>query len=124
MRPHVVFHLQAVFNVAKKTISVGQTLRFIGGEPIVLHKLFKRRQGLRSLKKWLTTSMNELKRLCDELNFTNAAATELHIALKLASFDDFVLDTLLHRSQLAQKIFAERAWVAERLDHLQKFVRQ
>src|SRR5207247_28923 len=56
----------------------------------------------------------------DELNFADAAAAELDVALQLATLDHFVFDARLYCGDFPEGPLAERARVAERLDHLKE----
>src|SRR5205809_8071163 len=64
--------------------------------------------------------MNDLQRLRDKLDFANAATAELHVALDLPGFDDFLLDAIFHPADLAQETFVDGAGVTKRLYHLEE----
>ena len=57
--------------------------------------------------------MEQLLRLHDELDFADAAAAQLDVAVQFTGANHFVLDALLHRGHLAERVLGERAHLVE-----------
>ena len=88
---------------------------------IILRQLFQRRQSLRPLQKGHFARMEKLLRLRDEFNLANAAAAKLHVSLEFTGANHFVLDAILHRADLVQRLRIDRARITKRLNGFQKF---
>ena len=81
-------------------------------------------QGLRALEKGLPAGAQQLQRLHHELDFPDAPAPELHVALQFAGLDHLRLDAAFHGHDLTQHALVDGPRIAERLDHLQELRRQ
>ena len=124
MRLQVMLHLQTMFDVAQEAIGGGQRLRFHRRQELVLRQLLQYRQGLPSLQKRQPAGVEQLLGLDNEFNFTNAAASQLDIAVDLTGLDHLGFEARFHGGYFAPDICPDGTRVAERLDHFQKFRRK
>src|SRR5438552_10984628 len=70
----------------------------------------------------MTRSMDQLQRLHNEFDVTNAAAPEFYVALELLCSNDVALNAMLDTRNLIQQIGVGALWVNERLMLPQEFV--
>src|SRR5213076_1111154 len=70
----------------------------------------------------MTRSMDQLHRLQNEFDVTNAAAPEFYVALELFCPNDVALNAMLDARNLIQQIGTGALWVNERLMLPQEFV--
>src|SRR5690349_16831565 len=116
----IVFHLQPVFHVTKKSVRISKGTGIFPLEPFVLNQLVQARDCLRTLQKWLAASVEQLRHLSYEFNFSDPSASEFDVPFEFPFLDHFILDAPLHRGDLLQYILVDRAWVTKRLYHLQE----
>ena len=116
----VVFHLQAMLDLAQETIGRAQQPSIVGPQQLVLDELFQNRQSLRALQKRLPAGVQKLQRLSHEFDLTNPSAPELDIAVEFLGLNHLVLDAVFHHRDLAQNALVNRAWITEWLDRFDK----
>ena len=68
--------------------------------------------------------MQNLQRLNDEFNLTDAAAPQFNIALQFSSAHDFIFYPVLDRGDFLQNVLADGTRKTKRLDHFNEFRRQ
>ncbi len=120
VRLQVVFHLQAVLDVAEKAVGRGELPGFILREQLVLGQLSQAGKRLGALEERLPPGLQHLQRLGYELDLADAASSELHIADHLVALEHIAFDAAFHGHDLPQYILVDGPRIAEGLDHLQK----
>ncbi len=80
----VVLHLEPVLDIAQETVGPREHPRLLAGDAFVLGQLGQAWKSLGALKERLPPGVQELLGLGDELDFPDAAATQLDVALQLS----------------------------------------
>ena len=69
----IVLHLKAMLDVTQKSVSVNEFASLRRAKEFVLDEFLQGGQGLGALKERLVAGMEQLQRLRDEFDFTDAA---------------------------------------------------
>ena len=120
----ILLHLETVLHVAEKTVGAAKRLRFPAGQQVVLRQLLEAGQRLRALQERLPPGVEQLLRLHEEFNLTDAAPTQLYVAIDFAGPHHFIFDPVFHGTDLLDHPCVDRPRVSERLDHFKEFPRQ
>src|ERR1043166_1815941 len=100
---------------AQKPVSTFQVDHFVFRDQLEVGQTAQRIERIRFLEESVPRAVNELKRLHDELDFPDPAATEFHIASEPTVADDVTFDPRFNVRDLAQQIGRRTLWIDERL---------
>ena len=84
LRLFVVDVLYGMLDIAKENIMLGQPLRQLGRQPAISRKRLEHGQRFTSAQKRIAPASNDLQRLREKLDFTNAAAPQLDVDARSA----------------------------------------
>src|SRR5436190_6598354 len=79
VRLQSVLHLQSMFERAQEGVGLRQIGALLFRNEITIGKSSQTYQSVRHAQPFVASTMRQLQRLRDELNFPNAAALEFHI---------------------------------------------
>jgi hypothetical protein len=100
LRLEVVEDLDAVLHHAKERIGAGKLGRLLVGEQSLLREHMQGLEGILFPERPVAAGVDELERLDEELDLTDAAVAELHVAKGLALLLHVLVDLLLHLADL------------------------
>ena len=113
-------HLDRVLDAAQEPVCLLQEPRLPRLHQSVAHQLVQRRGGRMRLQKGIAAGMQQLERLGDELDFTNAAMTRFHVARQGLGADHLLLGAGLHGRDLGQQRRRRMARITERMQALEQ----
>ena len=112
--------LNAIFHQPQKLICLGQLLHHKLRHQLLFTQVFEHRKNGAYLQLLIASSANQLKRLPDKLDLTNAAGTQLHIAIHPLTME-LLTDQLLHLAQRLEGPEIEIASIDEWTQHIHQF---
>ena len=99
-----MLHLQPMLKRAQEDISLGQFRALLFRNEIAVGQPSQTYQRVRHAQPFVATSVGQLQRLRDELNFPNSASLKFHVEAVISAFD-VSIDLLLGQPNTGERIF-------------------
>src|SRR6478672_9968468 len=98
-----MFHLQSMLKRAQERIGLGQIGALLFRNEIAVGKPSQTDYCVSNPQPFIASAVCQLQRLCDELNFPDAAALEFYVESHALAFDA-AIDLLLRQTHTIERI--------------------